>query len=184
MKSFVRYIFGSRTKKNRKKEIKAISGNSGYGISDIYDAEGLSGMGGAFKINGVLHKYLDGAIDLGQDNPGGILIFSADFNATQHPAQTLSDKLKHFFQYKWNQLLPNKNINPVYTIGNSFRGSFNSKSGKVFNKESYTIAIAGITSDVLQFIAIEICKELKLETILVRDFNNDGWPSVFFVKQL
>jgi len=183
------------TTRDRKTQLKSILEHSGYEISDIYDVEKLSGMGGAFKANSVLHKYLFEAIDFTLDFPGGIIIFSTDLNATLESAETLFERIRFFFKSKWKTFLNRLNVTdrlkhilldkykqPGYTVGHAFRGSYKGRNGIVFNEKSYTVELAGIESDILQLIATEICREFGQETVMVRDFNGNN-VQVYFVNQ-
>lgn len=100
--------------------------------------------------------------------------------------------VKFFFDSKWKAFLNRLNFSdklrnilldkytkPEYTLGRNFTGSYKNKNRITINKNSYTIGIVGVDSDVLILIASEICKEFKQETVMVRDFNKS---KVYFVN--
>lgn len=100
--------------------------------------------------------------------------------------------VKFFFDGKWKAFLNRLNVSdklrnilldkytkPEYTLGRNFTSSYKNKNGMTINKNSYTIGIVGVDSDVLILIASEICKEFKQETVMVRDFNKS---KVYFVN--
>ena len=179
---------------NNSKEIKSLLEKNGFEIKDIYDVENVKGLIGAIKLNGIMPKFLYEDVDFELDNPGGIIVFSTDLNSTLGNAETLTDKVKFFFDSKWKTFLNRLNVNsrlkkilldkyelPGYTVGKNFRGSYTGKNGIPFNENSYTIDIAGVDSDALKLMASEICREFKQETVMIRDFN-DGATKVYFVN--
>ena len=183
-----------KVKNFRKNEINSILKENGFEIIDIYDVENVKGLIDSMKLNNVIPKYLYEAVDFELDNPGGVIIFSTDLNSTLSNAETFIDKVKFFFDSKWKTFLNRLNINsrlkkilldkhhlPGYTVGKNFKGSYTGKNGLTFNEKSFTIDIAGVTSDELKVMATEICRDFKQETVMVRDFNNDK-TKVYFVN--
>lgn len=177
------------------KEIFKIIENNGFHIQDLYDLENIKGSISSFKLNKVTPTFLYEGIDFEIDEPGGVIIFSADLNSTLADAQTFKDKVKFFFDSKWKTFLNRLNVDdrvrkilldkyklPGYTFGKGFSGNYTGKNGITFNEKSFTIYIAGVDSNILVLIATEICREFKQETVLVRDFNSDGRPRVYLVN--
>lgn len=174
------------------KEINHILIENGFVIQDIYDVENIKGLISSLKLNEVMPIYWYKAVDFELGNSVGVIIFSTDLDSTIVKAETFSDMVKFFFDSKWKAFLNRLNVSdklrnilldkytkPEYTLGRNFTGSYKNKNGITINKNSYTIGIVGVDSDVLILIASEICKEFKQETVMVRDFNKS---KVYFVN--
>jgi len=177
-------------------EIKLIIEKNGFEIKDIYDVENAKGLFGAMKLNSVIPIFLYEGVDSELENPGGTIIFSTDLNSTLASAEGFVDKVRFFFQSKWETFLNRLNVSsrlkeillkkyklPGYTMGKNFRGSYTGKNGITFDEKSFTIDIAGVDSDALKLMATEICREFKQEVVMVRDFN-DNATKVYFVNDL
>jgi hypothetical protein len=174
------------------REINHILCENGFVIQDIYDVENIKGLISSLKLNEVMPIYWYKAVDFELGNSVGVIIFSTDLDSTIVKAETFSDMVKFFFDSKWKSFLNRLNVSdklrnilldkytkPEYTLGRNFTGSYKNKNGITINKNSYTIGIVGVDSDVLILIASEICKEFKQETVMVRDFNKS---KVYFVN--
>ena len=174
------------------KEINHILCENGFVIQDIYDVENIKGLISSLKLNEVMPIYWYKAVDFELANSAGVIIFSTDLDSTIVKAETFSDMVKFFFDSKWKVFLNRLNVSdkprnilldkftkPEYTLGRNFTGSYKNKNGITINKNSFTIGIVGVDSDVLILIASEICKEFKQETVMVRDFNKS---KVYFVN--
>lgn len=177
-------------------EIRLTIEKNGFEIKDIYDVENVKGLFGAMKLNSVIPIFLYEAVDSELENPGGTIIFSTDLNSTLANAEGFFDKVRFFFQSKWETFLNRLNVStrlkeillkkyklPGYTMGKNFRGSYTGKNGITFDEKSFTIDIAGVDSDALKLMATEICREFKQEVVMVRDFN-DNATKVYFVNDL
>ena len=174
------------------REINHILCENGFVIQDIYDVENIKGLISSLKLNEVMPIYWYKAVDFELGNSVGVIIFSTDLDATIVKSETFSDMVKFFFDCKWKAFLNRLNVSdklrnilldkytkPEYTLGRNFTGSYKNKNGITINKNSFTIGIVGVDSDVLILIASEICKEFKQETVMVRDFNKS---KVYFVN--
>ena len=174
------------------REIYHILSENGFIIQDIYDVENIKGLISSLKLNEVMPIYWYKAVDFELGNSVGVIIFSTDLDATIVKSETFSDMVKFFFDSKWKAFLNRLNVSdklrnilldkytkPEYTLGRNFTGSYKNKNGITINKNSYTIGIDGVDSDILILIASEICKEFKQETVMVRDFNKS---KVYFVN--
>lgn len=174
------------------REITHILCENGFVIQDIYDVENIKGLISSLKLNEVMPIYWYKAVDFELANSVGVIIFSTDLDATIVKVETFSDMVKFFFDSKWKAFLNRLNVSdklrnilldkytkPEYTLGRNFTGSYKNKNGITINKNSFTIGIVGVDSDVLILIASEICKEFKQETVMVRDFNKS---KVYFVN--
>lgn len=195
---FVNKLFTSESSKIDR-EIDILTEERGFEIVDIYDLENISGVS-TIKLNQVTPTFLydrsmNEAVDFELPHPGGVIVFSADLNATLGSAKTLGEKVKFFFTSKWKTFLNRLNTSkrlrsilvddfelPGYSVGKSFSGVYPAKNGMIFDEKSYTIDIAGVDSNELILISTEICRELKQETVMVRDFNKGSRPKVYFVN--
>ena len=59
-----------------------------------------------------------------------------------------------------------------HTIGKDFSGRYVS-DGLIFDENSFTVDIAGVTSDVLMDIAADLAHNFQQKEVLVRDFNEN-----------
>jgi hypothetical protein len=193
IKTFVNFFTEIGVNNAKKEVIKFLTENE-FSVHDIYDVENVTGLISSIKLTNVIPRHLYEGIDFELDNPGGVIIFSTDLNSTLGSAESLSDKVKFFFDSKWKTFLNRLNVNnrlrkillnkyelPGYTVGKNFRGNYTGKNGITFNEKSFTIDIAGVDSETLALIASEICREFKQETVMVRDFNKNS-TRVYFVN--
>ncbi len=174
------------------RENNHILSENGFVIQDIYDVENINGLISSLKLAEVMPIYWYKAVDFELGNSVGVIIFSTNLDSTIVKAETFSDMVKLFFDSKWKAFLNRLNVSdklrnllldkytkPEYTLGRNFTGSYKNKNGITINKNSFTIGIDGVDSDVLILIASEICKEFKQKTVMVRDFNKS---KVYFVN--
>ena len=128
------------------------------------------------------------------DYRGGIIVFSTDVNSIEISKNRIlnwvSQKLvtlkNRFFSKKilsriisdYNlekgKELGGKEINDKvgsFSIGNFFNGRYFDDSGNIYDENSQTLEVNGISSEGLIFLAEEICKEYQQETVLVKDIN-------------
>lgn len=177
---------------NTTREINHILIENGFVIQDIYDVENINGLISSLKLAEVMPIYWYKAVDFELGNSVGVIIFSTNLDSTIVKAETFSDMVKFFFDSKWKAFLNRLNVSdklrnllldkytkPEYTLGRNFTGSYKNKNGITINKNSFTIGIDGVDSDVLILIASEICKEFKQKTVMVRDFKKS---KVYFVN--
>jgi hypothetical protein len=86
---------------------------------------------------------------------GGIIVFSTDTVADS----LVCDYLQHI-------------IPPIaYSIGNAFRGQYVGSSGELYNKDSLTIVVNGMTTKRLLKLAEMLSKTLHPTGIIVKDLN-------------
>jgi hypothetical protein len=57
------------------------------------------------------------------------------------------------------------------SIGNSFRGYYESDAGKVFSEQSLAVEVLFADSTILEQLAIDLAIEFQQETVLVKDLN-------------
>ena len=58
-----------------------------------------------------------------------------------------------------------------WTIGNYFNGKYKSDIGVSFNETSLCVQINNITSTKLKAIALQMCKDLRQESVLIKDYS-------------
>lgn len=126
------------------------------------------------------------------DYSGGIIVFSTDVNSVQLSNSKLKNWIKQklktmkqrlFSKPMITKLLQNHNKdfpdkddpNRVgsFSIGNFFSGRYIDDHNNVYNENSTSIELNGITSDALFVIAEEIANEFYQETVLVKDLNKN-----------
>ena len=163
----------------------------GYIIEEIQQKGVYSGMVGRklyhdvkySKINEITNSIGDGlteAIDyeFGKEEHGGIITFSTAVNAVELSPNKLVNWIKQKVKTLWNRLFKNRKIDKAakgsgaaaWTVGHFLDGRYTSKKGKSFGEKSLSIEIVGITSQQLQNIAEDICRDFEQETVLVKDF--------------
>lgn len=123
---------------------------------------------------------------------GGMIVFALTINAIIDDIE--KNKLKaslkkiyysvmnHVFKDKkidnlvknWNKEF--KDIDDMYlgamTVGNNFKGKYQS-GNQIYNDKSTSLELGGVPSELLLLFAIQLCKEFKQETVLVKDFNTN-----------
>lgn len=113
-------------------------------------------MCSSFGVNG------DIGCNVPQDASGGIVVFSTEANVAQ------------LFELKFN----NYDL-AGWTIGHYFNGRYTAKDGNIYDENSLSLELIGISTDTLLKIAEEICKDFQLESVLVKDYPSDR---IIFVK--
>jgi hypothetical protein len=113
---------------------------------------------------------------------GGIIVFSTDVNALELSDNNIVNFIKNKIETIKNKIFKNSKINKIInkfddiygiTIGNFVKGRYKSDNGKLYNENSTTIEIIGISSNILIEVAEEITKEFKQECVLVKDYQNN-----------
>lgn len=114
------------------------------------------------------------------DARGGIISLSTDCNALKLDKNRFLNTIKQFIK-TWKQRLTYvKRIDKVaqehklvgWTVGKFLNGRYTGKNGTVWNENSVTIEIVGVTSDKLIAIAEDLCRTFNQESVLVKDYNN------------
>lgn len=111
---------------------------------------------------------------------GGIITFSTDCNALELDKNRFLNAIKQFFQTWKQRFTYTKTIDKVaqgynvagWTIGKFLNGRYTGKDGKVYDENSITVEIIGVTSNKLIAIAEDLCRIFNQESILVKDYNN------------
>ena len=137
------------------------------------------------------------------DYRGGIIVFSTDINSLKISKNKLLDWFEKKLKTFKNRLFYKKKINNIikrfneyikkevggkkiedyigaFSIGNFFNGRYVGDNEKVFDKNSLSIEINGISSESLIFLAEEVAQEFIQETVLVKDLNSN---KIFLVDQ-
>ncbi len=137
------------------------------------------------------------------DYRGGIITFSTDINAIDINKGKISSFFNKKIKSLGNRLFAKKKIGQTinkfnqstdkeingnkvndyigaFSIGNFFQGKYIDDKGRVFNEKSLTIEINGVSSEGIIFLAQEIAREFKQETVLVKDLNLN---KIFLVNQ-
>jgi hypothetical protein len=105
------------------------------------------------------------------DHKGGIIIFSNFVNSLE----ISNDFLINWLIKKIKKI--NKSDKKIddyigaFSIGNFFSGRYVGDNGDIFNENSITIEVNGISSKGLIYLAKEIMKYFNQETLLLKDLN-------------
>lgn len=123
---------------------------------------------------------------------GGMIVFALTVNATVDAVEpnklkgalkkTYYSVMNHVFKdRKLNNLVKTWNkefgdIDDMYlgamTVGKNFKGKYQS-GNQIYNDKSTSLELGGVPSELLLLFAIELCKEFKQESVLVKDFNTN-----------
>lgn len=122
------------------------------------------------------------------EDKGGIIVFSTVVNAVKISDNELINWLKAKIETIKNKLNLNKKINNILrkhedvygvTIGNFVKGRYKSQDSTLYDENSLSIEIIGITTDVLNRIAKDITIEFKQESVLVKNYETN---KIYLVK--
>lgn len=129
---------------------------------------------------------------------GGIITFSTEVNAVQLSDNAIINKIKQTiktFSNKWNRKsiihnvinsLNQSNDNDyigAYSVGNYFQGKYVGDNGEMYNEDSMSVTVNGLSSKGLLALAEKLATAFMQETVLVKDLNTnkiylaDGNPS-------
>jgi len=109
---------------------------------------------------------------------GGIIVFSTDVNTKQESKYKIVNKVTNYINTIYNKILITRKMDKVInyfedvygiTIGAFARGRYKSKKGSMFNETSISIEIIGISTEILDKVALELCKEFNQESVLVKN---------------
>ena len=123
---------------------------------------------------------------------GGMIVFALSVNAVIDNVE--KNKLKASLKKTWysvmNHVFKDRKLNNLVktwnkefgdidnmylgamTVGNNFKGKYQS-GNQIYNDKSTSLELGGVPSELLLLFAIELCKEFKQETVLVKDFNTN-----------
>lgn len=136
------------------------------------------------------------------DYRGGIIIFSTDVNSLDISTNRILNWVKKKFKSLKNRFFSKSKLSKVinkfnrddkrvgdvdiedyigaFSIGNFFSGRYIGDNNKVFDENSLSIEINGISSEGLIYLGEEIAMEFEQETVLVKDLNKNR---IFLVNQ-
>lgn len=134
---------------------------------------------------------------------GGVIVFSTDVNSLEVSKSKLFNWLTQKFKTINNKLFSKKKLNKVinkfnqdekvigdkkiedfigaFSIGSFFNGRYIGDNGKVFDENSMSIEVNGISNDALIYLAEKIAMEFNQETVLVKDLD---YKKIFLVSQV
>lgn len=139
----------------------------------------------AFVLNEAVHGKQYGL----KDHRGGIIVFSTDINVLNGEKELENYKKKfsnlcetvksRALKYKKCEQIRNLFSKSqgeqfyVYSVGHAFRGKYQTDDGKLYDENSVTFEINGISSGSLLKLAELVAKSFAKETVLVKDLNNN-----------
>lgn len=123
---------------------------------------------------------------------GGIIVFRSDTHISDTEIiDWVTVKLKrmpnHFFTPKTSlktvSKIKNKSCDCVgfFSIGNLFKGSYATDNGIVFNEQSNTIEVNGLSAKGFIRFSEELAEVYKQDCFLIKDFNKSR---LFFLEQI
>lgn len=119
---------------------------------------------------------------------GGIITFSTEVNAIEMSKNVIINKIKQViktFSNKWNRKsiihnvindLNNTNGEDyigAYSVGNYFQGKYVGDNGEMYNEESLSVTVNGLSSKGLLSLAERLATAFMQETVLVKDLNTN-----------
>lgn len=128
--------------------------------------------------NEKLDEAIEGSIDM---DKGGVIVLSTDVNAVRQDERKIVDFLKKKLSTYKNRLSYGKMINKrakefediyAWTIGKFLSGRYKSKDGTIFDENSISVELLGVSTDTLISFAESLCRDFKQETVLVKDYEN------------
>ena len=120
---------------------------------------------------------------------GGIIVFSTDVNviSDEKGFNKIKKKFENFWKTLINRIFVDKKIEKArrnfnnsndenfyaYSIGHCFRGKYQSDNNKVYDENSITFEINGLSSESLLKVAELVAQYFEQETVLVKDLNKN-----------
>lgn len=117
---------------------------------------------------------------------GGIITFSTDINAVQLSSNKILNKIRQVIETFKQRLHKDRLIHNVialfdrdneeeyigsYSVGHFFKGRYVGDDGQMFNENSVSVEVNGLSSKSLVNLAERIATTFKQETVLVKDLN-------------
>lgn len=121
------------------------------------------------------------------ENKGGIIVFSVDVNAVKQSENVLKNwflrKVKTYqniFQKKEKISKIIKQNEEVFglTIGKFVTGRYRGTTGELYDESSLSIEIIGVTTEILDKVAMDVCKEFNQESVLVKNYDDN---KIYFI---
>ena len=130
----------------------------------------------------ILFSSLNEGIDFepGENEKGGIIVFSTDVNAEKQSDNKFVNWIKQKMKTLGNRLRATKKVDRIaaknelvgWTVGHYLSGRYTAKNGKQYGENSISVEIIGIDIDTLIKVAMELCDEFSQESVLVKDFSS------------
>ena len=139
----------------------------------------------SFALNESVHGIQGGM----KNYRGGVIAFSVDINVLNGEKE-LENYKKKFSKLcetiknralKYNKLEQIRNLFSksqgeqfyAYSVGHAFRGKYQTDDGRLYDENSVTFEINGISSESLLKLAELVAKSFGQETVLVKDLNKN-----------
>ena len=155
---------------------------SGHGMQKSAYLKACHANERAFALDEGVHGEQYGFADY----RGGVIVFSTDVNSVRLSGNAFANRFRQILATLENRLLADRKTRGVmakfnryskgetvsnYSIGNAFRGRYVDDEGNVFDENSTSVEIDGLSSDGLLRLAETIARVFRQETVLVKDFN-------------
>lgn len=114
-----------------------------------------------------------------ENSKGGVIIFSTEVNAVKQSENKIINWLKKKVKTIKNRFTAEKKLDKIaqahdlvgWTVGKFLHGRYTGKNGKVYDENSISVELIGISSDELIKIAEEVCRAFDQEAVLVKDYS-------------
>ena len=118
---------------------------------------------------------------------GGMIIFSTEVNAVKQSENAIINWIKKKVKTIQNKFKTYNKVDQIaqkydlvgWTVGKFLNGRYTGRNNKVYDENSISIEIVGITSETLIKIAEDICNAFEQESVMVKDYNT---KKVLFVN--
>lgn len=135
------------------------------------------------NIRLLIRESIKEALNFEFEQKGGMIVFSADINATIEGHKFVS-KIRAMMDTIRNKFLLRKKVTQAvkqslpptesfgFTIGKGYKGRFyDSDTGLTFDEDSYTLEVIGVSTEYLQLIARNISRIFNQKMVLVKDYQ-------------
>jgi hypothetical protein len=122
------------------------------------------------------------------EDKGGIIVFSVNVNAVQISKNKLINSIKNNIETLKNKLFRDKKIDNVLsqhpevygiTLGNYVKGRYRAENGSMFEESSLSVEIIGVSTEILNKVAVSLAQSFRQETVLVKNYEDNR---IYLVK--
>jgi len=116
-------------------------------------------------------------------NQGGIIIFRSAIEVNSNGDNQVLNFIKSELIKIGNKISPKKDHiqSEIYglTIGNFVKGRYTDNQGRIWDEQCASVEILGVSNKVLDAVANDLVRELKLESVLVKNYTNKDMYLIF-----
>lgn len=147
--------------------------------TEVYESCGEYNAMRFIKINKTDDKVLvssdsgesgESVVDIGNTKKGGIILFPIDVSETSIAYNPIAAWIKTNLSDYLNRMTDmTKEEDPSWSIGRYAEGRYLAYNGKIYDESSLSLEIAGVDSDTLKRITVDLCRILKQHYVLLYD---------------